>query len=569
MAIVRMISRDVDEFRAFQTRSVEVGRIRTGEFATPEGKKGRPVKLDRFRLTSPKQEHIEMAAAEYGGQARSYQPQGGGAQQWEVITESNALDVYIVNGQLIDPVYEMWGAGRTCVRRCDGEWNAQTIEPCLCNDPERRPADPRQLCKITTRVSVMLPKVAGLHSWRLETHSENAALEMGAPTVSGLVRVARVPVPATLYLRAEQRRERNHDKGVFETKNFYVPTFHIPLSVLELAAGPEAITAALTAAGAPAVLGSQQPAIEAAPASAPPAPPAGPDTAPALTTGEPDPNGGVRLARDDYHALLQAIEGAADLARLDELRQKMIDRNVHYTAIKEAWASKHAGIVAAEALAVALADEPYLDRERTAARPCLDPYCANGPAACGFTPNEHLEAHGPAAILEEDRRTGRAPERHEYAVGDRVTVGGIEFTKISEGATIEDVFGREPLAAPDNDLNPDDPWAESGAPDSACHTLPDGSCASTEPCMHGPAIEGVLEGGDDLPVLPEGRYEVAEQWPILVTLAGQRTTDGKPDPWTLDQVRAAVVAAYGLGHIGEASGLQLARIAQALREGTL
>ncbi len=41
--------------------------------------------------------------------------------------------------------------------------------------------------------------------------------------------------------------------------------------------------------------------------------------------------------------------------------------------------------------------------------PCLDPYCANGAAPCGYTPNQHLEAHGVAAIIANDRSTGRIP----------------------------------------------------------------------------------------------------------------------------------------------------------------
>ena len=499
--IKRMISRDLQEFREFQTRTVEVGRIRTGQYVVPEGKKGRPVKLDRFRLTSDKEEHIVAAAEQYGGEARPYQPQGGGAQQWEVVTELGSLEVLIINGQLIDPVYEMWGAGRTCIRRCDGEWNAQTREPCLCNDPKRRPKDDRQLCKVTTRVQVMLPSVAGLHAWRLETHSENAAVEMAAPTVGGLVRIAQVPVPATLYLRREQRRERDHEEEKFVSKDFYVPTFHIRLSALELAAGPEAITAALVANGAPTALAPAETRreLEARPVSAVPA-----STPPAARR---DPVDGVAvLAEGELPRILLAVEKADTLEALEKLKNEFAARNVRHPAVFAAWKSKRAAVEAeqerqeaetaqAEQAQEAYADqepyddsEPYiegLDRSEPQhmgeGMPCLNPWCAQGPNPCGFTPNEHLGAHGPQALLDEDRRTGRAP-----------------------------------------------------------------------------AEEGVVEG-DGLPMVPVGTYEVAVELPRLMAVAGKFSP-----PLTTDQVRARVLAAFDLKHIGHATGEQFARVRAAL-----
>lgn len=533
MVIRRMISRDVEAFREFQTRTVEVGRIRTGQFVTPEGKKGRPVKLDRFRLTSATEAHIRAAADEYGGEARPYQPQGGGARQWEVVTERGALDVFIINGQFIDPVYEMWGAGRTCVRRCDGEWNAQTREPCLCNGPNR-PSDPRQLCKVTTRVQVMLPSVAGLHAWRLETHSENAAVEMGAPAVSGLVQVARVPVPATLYLRKEQRRERDHEQEKFVTKDFYVPTFHIPLSALALAAGPEAVTAALTAAGAPAVLAAPEDrrAIEAArPVSAPVYDLAGPPS----TEVADDPQGGALLPAKVHAEILQAIEGKTTIAELDATRERMIAENIRYKAIQDAWVSKRAALMQQAAMraarmaeedpegfAVALDAMSPEDREelrrRMAARDDRrvfeqaardEPEGRPRPSAAtqpgepgyqelvdeseafsepGFANAGWTSTDGEPTVFEDAER-GR-----EYAVGDTVTVGGMEFTKIS-----------------------------------------------------------------DYPFLPAGDYTVAAEWPLLMTLAGKFDP-----PLTTDQVRRRVNAAFGLGHVGEATGEQLARVRAAL-----
>ncbi len=344
MAIKRMISRDVEEFREFQTRMVEVGRIRTGEYVVPEGKRGRPVKLDRFRLTSLNEGYIRAAAEEYGGEVKQYQPQGGGPKQWEVVTITDALYVYIVNGQLIDPVYEAWGGGRTCVRRCDGEWNSVLQEPCICNDPAKRPPV-KELCKVTTRVNVMLPRVAGLNSWRLETHSENAAVEMAAPNVAGLVRAAPMPVPASLYLRKEQRRERNHEKQTFETKDFYVPTFGITVvSAEQLVGGRQAFADALTAGAAPALLAAPdvRQAIEAAPVSAP-VPPStvrvtvdvrGADSIPGAVTDE-------LRAR-----ILAKIEAQTTLDGLADVQAKLKEQGITDRTVIDAWKSKRAAVEA-------------------------------------------------------------------------------------------------------------------------------------------------------------------------------------------------------------------------------
>jgi hypothetical protein len=506
MAIVRMISRDLAEFRAFQTRNAEVGRIRIGQYVTPEGKRGRPVKLDRFRLTSTTEDHIRVAAAEYGGEPRPYSPQGGGVQQWEVVTEADALDVWIVNRQIIDPVYEMWGAGRTCTRRCDGEWNTVLQESCLCNDPERRPADPRQLCKITTRVNVMLPRVAGLHSWRLETHSENAAVEMAAPSVAGLVRAAQVPVPATLRLRKELRRERNHDKGTFETKDFYVPWFDLSrIGAQALAGGEEAITAALTGAGAPELLADQR-AIGAAPVPV--------SAVPASTPPARDPVDGTAVLSDGELArILAAVEKADTLDALEKLKTAFAARNVRHPAVFAAWKSKRAAVEAVERLAAEAVNDQFADD--------LD-------AAMGGEPEP--EAWGPDAFDSEPVVFEDA--EREYRVGDTVTVGGIEFTKIS-----------------------DNPFPPGSA-----------SAAAYESRLPTP-VEGVVEDGpgSHLPTVPEGAAGSATaELSALMAAAGARTP-----AWTTDKVRRTIVDAFGLKHMGEATGEQYLRVRLALEQGLL
>ena len=54
MPIRQMINtREPGTPREFQQRLTVVGKIRLGVFATPEGRRGRPEKIDTFRFTSP------------------------------------------------------------------------------------------------------------------------------------------------------------------------------------------------------------------------------------------------------------------------------------------------------------------------------------------------------------------------------------------------------------------------------------------------------------------------------------------------------------------------------------
>src|SRR4029077_10632451 len=68
-------------------------------------------------------------------------------------------------------LYEIWDAGG-CTLRCDGTWEAIAGEPCSHGDHEGM--------TVKTRVSVILPKLPGLGTWRLETHGWNAAATMPA-----------------------------------------------------------------------------------------------------------------------------------------------------------------------------------------------------------------------------------------------------------------------------------------------------------------------------------------------------------------------------------------------------
>jgi hypothetical protein len=101
-----------------QRRSRELGRIRLGQVNRSNGKT-RPEKLDRFRFTSASEPLLAKVAALYGGTVQPWTPQGGGAEAFEVITDSTRIPI-LVPPQPVTQYFEQWSGGG-CVRRCDGQ----------------------------------------------------------------------------------------------------------------------------------------------------------------------------------------------------------------------------------------------------------------------------------------------------------------------------------------------------------------------------------------------------------------------------------------------------------------
>lgn len=476
LAIVRMISRDIAEFREFQARLTTVGKIRLGVYATPEGKRGRPEKIDTFRFTADNEALIRAVAEQYGGEVGQWTPQGSSKAQWQVITDANAVEVYVVNGQRIDPVYEAWAGGRTCVRRCDGVLEQIKSEPCLCNGPDR-PQNPRDLCKPTVRVQVMLQRIQGLGSWLLESHGENACMELAM--FGPFVASAPMPVPALLRLRRETRRQWNAEKDKFDTLEFYVPWFDISVvSARQVAIGGDALTQALAAAGAPAAIGgSPQHALAAV---------AEPSAEPPVEQPPLAPDQGIS---DELRAkILRDIEAQDSPGALLGIQAKLKGRGITDQAVKDAWRSKF----------------------------------------------NALEAHAQA---------GQAPSEPEYAVGDTVVVGGIEFTKISD--------------------NPFPSGSEAAQLAEQIEAEVQAEMARAEAAE---IVEGTVEGdGSGLPMLPDGSYgDFNTELPKLMALAGQRTP-----PLNTDQLREVIIATFELPKASDASGYQLAQLAEAMRQGLM
>lgn len=217
-----------------QRRLAEVGRIRLGEQVTTRSGKKAPAKLTRFRFTSPSAELIDQAANLYGGTPNDWSAPSG--PQREVVTEATSIPVLIPPGDMaFSQWYEMWSGGG-CQKRCDGRFDIQRDRTCDC-DPDARE------CKPTTRVSMVLPEMAGVGLWRVETHGFYAATELGA-TVELLQSLA----PGRLVpgrLRLDPRTVKRTVDGKPQTRNYVVPVLDIEGTMAQIGRGevPVAIEA--------------------------------------------------------------------------------------------------------------------------------------------------------------------------------------------------------------------------------------------------------------------------------------------------------------------------------------
>lgn len=209
-----------------QQRSRELGRIRIGQQVNTgrvndDGEPIlRPSKLDRFRLTATSRPLLDRVAGLYGGQVQDWD--NNGSPQFEVIIAETRLPI-LVPPQPISQYFELWSGGG-CKRRCDGQTELLKDKPCPCGpDPAKRK------CKPTTRLNVILRDVAGIGTWRLESHGYYSATEL--PQVAAFLAHAGTYAPAWLSL--EERKVVREGK----THRWMVPTIEVDVTPAELLAG--------------------------------------------------------------------------------------------------------------------------------------------------------------------------------------------------------------------------------------------------------------------------------------------------------------------------------------------
>jgi hypothetical protein len=240
-----------------QRQLAEQGRLRLGYTLTSQKGKTYPKASHTWVITSHSKEHVEAAAALWGGQVEEWQPQGNGAKQWRVITGAAAIDAILPPGDPLSQAYEMWNRGG-CVRRCDGVTEQLSGSPCACFaefGEEWFEQKQGMVCDSKSRLKVLLPDMPGLGSWRVETGSYYATDE-----IAGMVDVIRGAVGDSVMVPVRLRIEPRTRVAGGETKQFVVP-------VLEL----RDVTAGALLAGQYSGLASieqgrsQQAAIEAAP----------------------------------------------------------------------------------------------------------------------------------------------------------------------------------------------------------------------------------------------------------------------------------------------------------------
>ena len=197
-----------------QKRLLEVGRLRIGA----KTDRGFPTSLKTFRFTSQSKAILEEAQTVYGGTLGPWKDHPG---HWELMTERSELKALISTKELDNGDYEslsQWWeswAGGTCKRRCDGctceTWQGEGKDqqkvtvPCMCG--ENRGTDPKQFCSLTVRVSVVLPEIATIGKWRLDTKSVSFVTEAeGFIEQLELLGLVGTIVPVTLGIEFREKR---------------------------------------------------------------------------------------------------------------------------------------------------------------------------------------------------------------------------------------------------------------------------------------------------------------------------------------------------------------------------
>ena len=288
----------MSRIKNMQVRSRELGRLRAGYSVPNIDPKKRAVtkKSKTWILSSLQRDYVEAAAEIWGGEVEPWDAQGGGAKgQFRVITGTSEVDAVLMPGDPLSQLNELWSGGGNRLR-CDGETEKNSGQPCVCaknygDDFHLQPVG--TVCKITSRLSLVIPELPDLGVWMMVTHGYNAAIEMAA-TVDTLVAAAKMngyngPIPITMGI--EQRTKVV--AGL--TKNF-------PVTVIKLR-GANAGQALSGQARFQAIGGSQQ---------------AAPAPEPARAISSTDGRAEVPVDR-----ILAAVRAAVDLPALKRIADRI------------------------------------------------------------------------------------------------------------------------------------------------------------------------------------------------------------------------------------------------------
>jgi hypothetical protein len=212
--------------RLTERRLPQAGRIRLG--VKDKSRQGRKA-IDTFRFTSQDDALLAPVAAHYGGEVTNWHDPKSG-DRYELVTETRRLNVVLPPDPLTE-WFELWSGKLGLERRCDGEvcdmlstgpdGGEIARVPCLCY------RDGALKCTYKLRLSVMLPEVDTLSTWRLDTSSENARKEI--PGVVDLIEMAQGRGLFNALLRLEQRTSPG--------QRFNVPVLDVGVSAEALIAG--------------------------------------------------------------------------------------------------------------------------------------------------------------------------------------------------------------------------------------------------------------------------------------------------------------------------------------------
>jgi hypothetical protein len=235
-----------------------VGRIRTGRKTSSRSGQQRPAALPAFRFTSSDEVALGQVAAIYGGTVRPWKDPAS-PDAFELYSDATEIKVALPRAPLTQ-WYELWSGGG-CQRRCDGltctllqgagqDGGDSHEVNCMCA------ARGEMACEKKTRLSVLLPEVRLLGTWRYDTGSDIAASEIAAAV--DLIEAVQARGIQRAVLRLAERRAQGR------RRQFTIAMLGLDESLDGLIAGANQIAVSPGPVSAPSSLSSRE--VESAPA---------------------------------------------------------------------------------------------------------------------------------------------------------------------------------------------------------------------------------------------------------------------------------------------------------------